>query len=252
MGYWEELEEWRQPDRLVVPKQEHMGVESQDQTGDGVKHFCMGHILKVRRGESRPDDFDEFERVMASCAVPGYYGLLHRSPTKTGEQATKDVYVSASYCAKVMKSRLAYVILNRGTATRLGPLKWFYPNLFPTLFASIIPLKILLQRTFWECWRGLNPEVITHLQWCGLPHPARPHKLRVLWQSAYFCWVTTKHSGLCSLTWMMAEAARGQSRLGDHAIQFWEWRLKRRWPRGMPDVLTDELEPSHPIVRFWV
>jgi len=252
MGYWDDLEEWRQVDRLVVPKQEHAGVESIDQTGDGIKHFCMAHIVKVRRGESRPADFEEFESVIRSCMVPGYPGLFMRSPTKKFEQATKDVYVAIAYASKILKSNLAYEILNRGNATRLGPLKWFYPNLFPDAFNSCIPFSALLKRTFWECWRGLNPEVIAHLQWCGLPSGSRPHRIRVLFQAAYFCWVSTDHSGLCSLNWMMAEGARGQSWLGDHAIQFWEWRLERRWPGGMPTVLRDELQPTHPTVMAWL
>lgn len=252
MAYWQELEEWRQPDRLVVPKQERQGVENPDQTGDGIKHFCLAHILKIRRGESRPADYDEFEIVMAACQVTGFPGLLNRSPTKTGEQSTKDVYVAASAAANKIGSKLAYQILNRGNMTRLWPLKWFYPNLSPNLFDSKIPIKELLKRNFWECWRGLNPEVITHLQWSGLPGNNRPSFIRVLWQALYFCWVSTKHSGLCSLNWIMADTARDKSWLVDHAVRFWEWRLERRWPGGMPTVLKDELEPSHPIVRFWV
>lgn len=247
----EDIEDYRQPDGLIVPKSEKPGIENPDTTGDGIKHFSMYHALLVKRGESRIPDYNEFEIVLRSCY--SRWGVPHRSKTKTQEQTSKDVLVSASYAAKFMNSKIAYEILNAGNKYRFGPFKWFYPNLFPELFeyGFLIPLKIIFTRRFWKAWMGKNPEIVTHLQWAGLPRGHRPHFLRIVYQAFYFCIVGVKHSGLNSLNKMMAETAYGKSALLDICINFWEWRLGLKWKSGFVESLTNELEPQHPIVRYW-
>lgn len=248
----EGIEEYTQPDGLIVPKYEGK-APGIDQTGDGIKHFCMKHILKVRLGISRPEDFEEFERVIRSCYVYGYSGLLKRSPTKLEEQASKDVYAAVACASKHMKSKIAYDVLNRGNAGKFGLIKWFYPNKDPERFyTKNFGFKDLFTRSFWEQWMGKNPETITHIQFCSLPIDHRPHFLRVIHMGIYFLVVSTKHSGLSSMNWMMASTCYGEFTFLDLAIEYWEQRIFKRWPNGIKSILENELEPNHPIARDWV
>lgn len=251
MSLKEEINEYRQPDGLIVPKSEQVGMENPNTTGDGIKHFSMYHGLLVKRGESRPDDFLEFERVIRSCYVRT--GLPHRSPTKTGEQISKDALIGATYAGKLLNSKIAYEILDRGNAMRWGPFKWFYPNLFPERFekGGEIPWSLVFTKDFWSAWMGKNPEVVTHLQWCGLPADHRPHQLRILYQGFYLCIVSVSNDGLNSLNQMMIESAYGKHSILDLCIDFWLWRVGYKWPRGLVQSLTEELEPQHPTVRYW-
>lgn len=251
MGLKEEISEWRQPDGLITPKSERPGTETQDTTGDGIKHFSQYCALLVRRGDARESDLNDFERVIRACYVR--QGLPNRSPTKTQEQISKDALIGASYAGWKMRSRIAWEILDRGNAMRWGPLKWFYPNLFPERFEKDgrVPLKMLFTKAFWSSWMGKNPEVITHLQWCGLPAGFRPHWLRVLYQAFYFIVVTVSLDHLNSVNFMMADAARDRSRVLDFAICFWSVRLHVKYRGGIKECLSRELEPSHPIVTYW-
>lgn len=246
------IEKYTQPDGLIIPKRTHDGPPGVDETGDGIKHFCLKHILQVRKGISRPEDFEEFERVIKNCFVDGHYGLLNRSKTKKEEQASKDVYISVSLASKLMKSRIGYEVLNRGNMSRFLFLKWFYPNKDPEKFYKRkFSIKELFTKSFWEQWMGKNPEAVTHMQFCTLPPYHRPSMLRVIHMGIYFLVVSTKHSGLCSLNWMMAYASYGEFTFLDLAIEFWEQRINRRWPKGIKSILENELEPNHPIVRDW-
>lgn len=252
MGLRDEISEWRQPDGLICPKSEHVGTETPDQTGDGIKHFSRYHELLVRRGESRPEDLEEFERVIRSCYVR--QGLPNRSPTKKEEQISKDALVAAAYAGWKLKSRIAWEVLDRGNGMRLGPFKWFYPNLFVEYFekGGKVPFKMLFTKKLWSSWMGKNPEVVTHLQWCALPPGERPHALRVLHQALYFCIVTIKHDGLNTLNDMMADAAFGRSSILDMAIEFWHGRLLNAYPGGVKQCQSTELEPDHAIVTYWI
>lgn len=255
MGLREEIQKYRQPDGLIVPKLTHDGPVSQDETGNGLKYFSLYHALLVRRGESTFSDYIEFCNVLLKCRADAQ-GNYFKSPTKTSDQITKDDLCAIAYASKLLKTRHAYDILNYGNSKKLGPLKWFYPNLFPELFedqANVIPLKYLVQRTFWESWIGKNPEVITHLQNCGLPFNHRPHILRFIYQAIYFLVVKMSHSGLCTNNYMMVNSVNsGENSFLDLAVAIWEERLEKQWPGGMLEVLTDELESKHPIVRFWI
>ncbi len=250
MGLSEDIKNYQQPDKLVIPKITHAGPITPDETGDGIKHFCLYHALKVRRGESRPEDLAEFDAVISRCYRPGFPGIPNRSPTKTGEQVTKDALVAIAYAAKLLKSRHAWLILNAGNSMRLSFLKWFYPNLFPEKFTlRQLPTQTYFKRTFWECWMGKNPEVVCSLQYCGLPHDQTPNIFRQIWFWIYLCVVSVKKGSIYSITFMMVESAKGQSSIGDFFIHLWEDRINRIG--GMEARLKEEYDPNHPIVRYW-
>lgn len=251
MGLRDEIGDWRQPDGLIAPKSERPGTENPDTTGDGIKHFSMYHGLLVKRGESRPSDLVEFETVIRSCYVRP--GLPHRSPTKTGEQVSKDAIGSAAYAGKKLGSAIPYEILNLGNSMRWGPFKWFYPNLFPERFekGGSIPFRMIFTVEFWSAWMGKNPEVVAHLQWCGLPPGHTPHILRIIYQGIYFLVVKTGHTGLNSFNQEMVEAAYGHNSFLDLCMDVWVSRINYKWPGGLKQSLTEELEPQHPNVRYW-
>lgn len=249
MGLKEEIADWRQPDGLVVPKSERPGIEGQDTTGDGIKHFCLYHALLVKRGESRPEDFAEFERVIRDCFVRS--GLPHRSPTKIGEQISKDALMAIGYAGKLLRSRVAWEVLNCGNRSRFLWFKWFYPNLFPEYFdrGAKKPLSLIFSKRFWQAWRGMNPEVVCHIQYCGLPPGHEPHLIRRIWLWIFFLVTSVKKGSVYSLAYMAAESARGHSSVGDFFIHLWEDRMERAG--GIVKRLTEEYEPNHPIVRYW-
>lgn len=249
MGLREDIEEWRQPDGLIVPRQERPGTENPDSTGDGIKHFCIYHALLVRRGESRPEDRAEFERVIDACLVRS--GLPHRSPTKTGEQISKDALVGIAYAAKILSSRKAWEILNRGNASRFLWLKWFYANLFPTVFdpGNRPSLKLIFSRGFWEAWMGKNPEVIYHFQACGLPPGHSPTAWRMAWFCAHLLLSSTSKGTIYSLSYMMCHAASGRGPIGDFFIELWRGRINKAG--GMKARMMEEYDADHPLVRHW-
>ena len=250
MSLREDIDEWRQPDGLIVPKQERIGVENIDTTGDGIKHFCLYHALLVRRGESKPEDFEEFERVIRSCFIRP--GLPHRSPTKTEEQIGKDAIIAIAYAAKMMNSRLAWEVLNYGNSARFLSIKWFYPNLFPELFENggKVPLSMIFKRNFWQAWIGKNPEVICHLQYAGLPSNHEPHFFRKVWLWVFLIVSSVSKGTVYSLAYMMCEIASGKDDYGEIFIEIWKSRIKNAG--GIINRLKEEYEEDHPLVRYWV
>jgi hypothetical protein len=251
MGLSEDIKLYQQPDKLIVPRITHEGPVTQDETGDGIKHFCIYHALKVRRGESRPEDLKEFDAVIDRCYKQGYPGIPNRSPTKLEEQISKDAIVAIAYTAKLMKSKHAWLILNAGNSMRLSFLKWFYPNMFPEQFArKTLDTRMYFKRSFWECWMGKNPETICHIQYCGLPHDHRPNILRQIWLWVFLLVSSVERGSIYSLAYMMAESAKGYNSLGDFFIHIWEDRMNK--VGGMVARLKSEYDADHPIVRYWV
>lgn len=249
MGLRSEISDWRQPDGLIVPRQEKPGTENPDTTGDGIKHFCIYHALLVKRGESTPADLVEFEAVIRACFVRE--GLPNRSPTKPGEQITKDALIAIGYAARLLKSDMGYRVLNLGNSCRFLWLKWFYPNMFPRVFdpGVRIPLSMALNHWFWEAWMGKNPEVVCHLQYAGLPAAHVPHVFRRLWFWGFLVVSSVTAGSIYSIANMMCETAAGHDSFGDFFIHWWHDRLARAG--GMQKRLLDEYDEGHPIVRYW-
>ncbi len=244
------IDEYRQPDGLIVPKNERVGKEFLDTTGDGLKHFSQYHALLVRRGESRLKHLIEFEHVIKSCYVER--GLLNRSPTKKEEQISHEAVIAVMYAAKLLNSNIRFEILKYGMESRFLFLRWFFPNSESHVLNDIVPLHKLLSIHFWKAWFGKNPETITHMHWCCLSDQNYPPLIRMIMQGFYFIFVTTKHSGLNTTNYMMSDAARDKNILLDMCIEFWRWRLNSFNKMGIVNSLVDELEINHPIVRYWI
>jgi len=239
LGLRIEAEEFRQPDRLVTPRSDQPGNESQDATGNGWKYWAMLIVQLIRNGEGTPEDAVEFRRLFEDCC-PYKLGIPNRSPTKTGEQIAKDDIMAIVWADKYLQTGIANTVLEAGRVRRFIFFRWFYKNLDPTSFP-------LFKYSTWQAWMGRSPEVIAHLHWCARRRPNLAYRL---YQAATFCVSGTGSADSVTNAYMMADAAFGKSGLLDRAILYWLKRVNKRWG-SVQGAVSEELQVGHPIVKYW-
>lgn len=260
------LPEFQQPDGLVTPKSERPGQEAPNTTGNGLKYLGLWLIARWMRLAFDWADNQWFMSVLTRCEVTPEEGagpmqiLLHRGPTKRGEQIAKDDLVTVCTVSYLHRNGYALDIMNTMAAVRLGPFRWFHKNVQPTVMRwfhldfktpGLKWYERFLHMDTWRAWMGKNPEVVAHIQWCGLPIGKRPNWLRRAWQAAYLCLVSVKRADLVSLNVQMVLVTQGKCWMLNRAGLRWLRRMREAWPGGMKVVLAAELEVGHPIALMW-
>lgn len=260
------LPEYLQPDTLITPQNKQAGGEAPNSTGNGLKYLGLYLLAKWMRGAFVYYDLTWFLSAVGGCMVASFEGakteqlLLHRGPTKREEQIAKDDVITVCTVSKVFITAIGPRIMATMAAVRMGPFRWFHKNLRP---AEMRWFKVdfktpnlrwyerILHMDTWRAWYGKNPEVVAHIQWCGLPPGKRPNWLRRAWQAAYLCLVSVKRADLVSMNVQMVIVTRGKCAMLDRAGARWLRRMREAWPNGMRQALAVEFEAGHPVVLMW-
>jgi hypothetical protein len=240
MSLRSEAEEFRQPDRLVTPKSEQPGNESQDATGNGWKYWAMLMVQLVRRDQDLPSDRVEFHRLFEECC-PYRLGIPNRSPTKTGEQIAKDDLIAIAWAGKYLDPDIARAVLRAGRTPRFFIFRWFYKNVEPEKFP-------LFKYSTWQAWMGRSPEVIAHFHWSAGIQPGLGYRL---YQALTFYLSGIDSADGVTNAYMMADTAFGQCGFLDRAILSWLNRVNRRWG-SVQGAVSAELQVGHPIALYWL
>lgn len=243
IDYWSEIEEWRQIDGLISPRERN---PSPDSTGNGILYLSLAHICAVlNRFEIKAL---EYSLILQSCYTSQYPGILNRSPSKENDQNGWDDYIGVGAACYLMGiPNVSWVSLNAGNIRRFVFFKWFFKNNKPDQFN-------IFSKETWQAWFGRNPSVITHLQLCS---SVWPHALRNLWWSldtfrkAIFS-VGKNHQSVI-LTYLQVicwDRHWNKPWYIKKSVDFFKRQLKYKYG-DFKGVLAYELDQNQPIIKYW-
>jgi hypothetical protein len=247
----DEIKSYVQPDGLISPD----SPATPDSTGNGLLYLSLYHILLVRSGLSRPDDFAAFNSVVSACVVRRsaagqtsfFKGLFTRSPTKVYEMESLDDYIGICAASRVLASDQAADVVMRGISHRFFCFRWIYNCLSPGKFTA-------------QSWFGRMGGVIAHFLWSA---DLKPNLFRRIWWAVSVVSAgafTPRDSTSVILTSLMVDTMAGKSLLCTLAGAFWSWRVCVAWgtnhlvngdSAAMALALADHLGRGHPIAKYW-
>lgn len=248
MALKDEIAKFTQPDGLISPDV----FPTVDSTGNGLLYLSLYHLLLVRLGISRPEDYDSFNAIVMSCVVQDdvgvkLRGLYYRSPTKKWEMESWDDYVGVAVAARRMSSTISSDIAARGRSSRSFVIRWIYNCLAPGKFTR-------------QSWFGRDPAIPATFLWATNLKPSILRRFAVAVSIAWSAIAMPKNASNVVQTWLKLDACDSRSFLVVMAGVLWSWRTRHAWGVGHmadPDravmalALGEELGPSHPIPSYW-
>lgn len=234
-----EIKDWRQDDGLVTPKNELLGQESIDSTGNGLLYASLYYIQLVKNGDARISDLIEFDAMVSRCL--SIQGFLNRSESKgSSEQTGHDDYIGVCAASYLLRSKVALNLIDAGNRKWFIFFKWLYKNNDPVR-------RDILSLDTWRAWFGRMPWNICAMQYStGL---IKPHFLRrvFLALSILLCSMTSSSvlQAYCRL-----QCVGERCFMVNLASIVFNWRVDNNG--GMANIIALELDRNHPIVRYWV
>lgn len=230
MGLMEELESYRQPNGLYS-NQINPGNDS---SGNCIAITALAMWLAFRTGNLRnPKSWMTLNSVYNSikeCLVPGYSGLLNRSPTKLDDQEGWDDYMILT--AAMARNALNFPICNR--ILDHGKL-----NIY--CFNNVTP-----PRMTWQSFLGRYLQFIAHLHFCVAERPSLLS--RIGWSLGVMFSSFSSDPSSIVINSMTIEAMGEQSWLCSNAASFWLLVNKKKIKKNVAKWLGSD---EHPIVKYW-
>jgi hypothetical protein len=233
MSLKDEIIEWTQPNGLVST----VKYPVDDSTGNGLAYTALYYWLLFKRGEARdPSLCDQFNQIFIKCLVPGYYGLINRSPTKLNDQDGWDDYVCLS--AASGKNALNVYVAERIYLHGRGYF-WVYNNVTPCKF------------TF-QSWLGRSLAFVSHVKSAVGVKPNFIERLVWAFSVALSGIFDPDNATSRVLSFLMIETMNEKDLVCLIASKIFFVRLKKKFPGGMKEVVAKWIGAvEHPIVKYW-
>lgn len=198
------------------------------ETGNGPHILAIMELIRLLRGESKPEQVLNVQSVIKSCQVPDCPGLFNRGPRKIGDLNSHDNYRAISALSYRLNLPFAKDIHRYGK-TYL----WMYDNTRPgalTLstwqrrFIGVVP-TYRMNAGVASCWPD-EAEISLTLR---LGSDSEEPRSRIL-------------------DWFTVLSVEG--RACDEAVARWREGLYKKFPGGMREVFEKYLSPAHPCVVY--
>lgn len=207
-------------------------------SGNGVLTTGLAVVLLHRLGALEPYR-SLFEPALAGCEREP--GLLIRHPLWPEDQESSDDYVGYGAGSYFLGLKLAARVLERGRKVRfkwLGiPLPFYLDNERGNDAAGID----------WRAFIGRFFSTTAHLQFSD---EEAPGPIDQILHAATIAALPWKNEDEPTLSWLLHEVAVKQSTLVALAGIVFQFRLRRKYPRGMVDVFTKTYGADHPLTQL--
>lgn len=229
MGLLEELESYRQPNGLYSNVQN----PPNDSSGNCIAISSLGMWLAFRIGEMRGpggiNSLKSFQSSINACLVPGYSGLLNRSPTKTDQEGWDDyVTLVAATATNCLNLPICARILDQCDKT-MG------------FFNNVNPGKPTVQS-----FLARYPQFVAHLCMANGIDPS--FVLKAAWSAGVMAASFSSDTSTLVLNYLMADTAKRMG-LCESAISVF---LNRNGQAKMKTTVAQWLgNANHPIVLYW-
>lgn len=236
MNFDQALQPYVDEDDLVLEKP---NSSPGPDTGNGIHGRCVAEIIRHLRGESKPEHVQRFIKIIRSCQVPGWPGLYHKGPRKTGELISADDYRLLAAASFVLGAPFGFEIAAYGHGHQ-----WTYNNLVPG------STGLWKKDNYRACHRRFVGVVPGYLMSGGLP-------CGVVGQfeisTALGLGALSSHESSRILDW--ATVLTVQGRCSDNAVGAWRKGLRLRFADGMRGVMGSYYNkpdlPPHPFATYF-
>lgn len=242
MGYREEFDLYRDPNRLLQPYKNPNASAS----GNGLLYTSEMIIVLDKLGLINEQERQDFEFVIQACEVAP--GLLRRTPTNTDYEAPDD-YFGVIAAATVLDHPIRQRILEHGEANPFDcgfGLKLYY-NFNHRQINEVSPR--------FTTWLGRMPHFVAHVKYANDVMPTFIQRFvwnYVVLSKAIFG--SQKDNNSWVTPWLMVEVykrTKHQSWFSDKVVALYQESFRDNWIYGIGTLMGEYfVNISHPLSKW--